>query len=73
MAAAATTTVFMQRARPSSFFGIEPLAVAGGETCHHAMDAYSLCRKRLAGDCYIFMYIGSCLCRPAATSRCMLH
>ena len=38
----------------SSFFAIEPLECA--ETCRCALDACSLCGKRLAGDRDIFMY-----------------
>ncbi|KAL6911866.1 hypothetical protein ACP4OV_000671 [Aristida adscensionis] len=43
----------------TSFFHIEPLD--GGECSYHgdhAMDACSLCGKRLAGDRDIFMYRG---------------
>lgn len=47
----------MASSTTSSFFGIEPLDGGESETCrHHAMDACSLCGKRLAGDCDIFMY-----------------
>ena len=46
----------MMASSSSSFFGIEPLDGGESETCRHAMDACSLCGKRLAGDCDIFMY-----------------
>jgi hypothetical protein len=47
----------MASSTTSSFFGIEPLDGGESETCrHHAMDACSLCGKRLAGDRDIFMY-----------------
>ncbi|XP_062221018.1 FCS-Like Zinc finger 2-like [Phragmites australis] len=52
----------------SSFFDIEPLD--GGETCRHAMDACSLCGKRLAGDCDIFMYRGD---TPFCSEECRCH
>jgi hypothetical protein len=42
-------------ASSSSFFDIEPLE-CGEETSRYAMDACSLCGKRLAGDSDIFMY-----------------
>ncbi|KAJ1280474.1 hypothetical protein BS78_04G235300 [Paspalum vaginatum] len=49
----------------SPFFDIEPLN--GGETCRLAMDACSLCGKRLAGDCDIFMYRGD---TPFCSEEC---
>ncbi|RCV07822.1 hypothetical protein SEVIR_1G281900v4 [Setaria viridis] len=49
----------------SSFFDIEPLEC--GATCRCAMDACSLCGKRLAGDCDIFMYRGD---TPFCSEEC---
>ncbi|KAG2660596.1 FCS-Like Zinc finger 1-like [Panicum virgatum] len=49
----------------SSFFAIEPLECA--EACRCAMDACSLCGKRLAGDRDIFMYRGD---TPFCSEEC---
>ncbi|CAN6246537.1 unnamed protein product [Urochloa humidicola] len=49
----------------SSFFNIEPLEC--GETSRCAMDACSLCGKRLAEDRDIFMYRGD---TPFCSEEC---
>ncbi|XP_066328254.1 FCS-Like Zinc finger 3-like [Miscanthus floridulus] len=60
----------MMASSSSSFFGIEPLDGGESETRRHAMDACSLCGKRLAGDCDIFMYRGD---TPFCSEECRYH
>ncbi|KAK3154946.1 hypothetical protein QOZ80_2BG0196930 [Eleusine coracana subsp. coracana] len=55
----------------SSFFVIEPLAsTCDCEICRHAMDSCSLCGKRLARDCDIYMYRGD---TPFCSEECRCH
>jgi hypothetical protein len=54
----------------SSFFGIEPLDGGDGDAYRRAMDACSLCGKRLAGDRDIFMYRGD---TPFCSEECRHH
>ncbi|TVU28041.1 hypothetical protein EJB05_19548 [Eragrostis curvula] len=52
----------------SSFFVIEPIHRC--ETSHYSLNVCSLCGKRVAEDCDVFMYRGD---RPFCSEECRCH